>query len=171
MTSSIIILDHDGGSRQQLARAFEERGFAALATDTVETALTAGRAHPVHLVVTEAILHGRHTLPFIRQVKSEHPQTPVCVCTTFGSIRLVVKAMRAGASSFLVKPVTADQLLMECEVVDGVEPLEHPSYHRAVWEYVNQCRELAGSLAEASRWLGLHPRSLRRMLQKSPPIR
>jgi two-component system response regulator RegA len=170
----VVLLEHPGRSRQALAASFVARGFQVVATDSVEAALTSTRRQSVRLVVMEALLHDVPTLPLIARIKSEHPEAHVTVCTTFGSIRNVVKTMRAGASSFLIKPVTADQVLLDVGELDQgpqSEQVEHPSYHRAVWEYVTQCRDLAGSVAEASRRLGLERRSLRRMLQKSPPAR
>lgn len=168
----MILLEQPSPARDGLARAFERRGFQVIATDDVETALTAARGRQIALVVTEAMLPGKSTVPFIAQIRQEQPQAHVTVCTTFASIRLAVQYMRAGASSFLIKPVTADVILTETAVTEPTAAvIEHPTYHRAVWEYVNQCRAQAGSLAEASRRLGLQRRSLRRMLQKLPPIR
>jgi len=169
---SIVLLEHPSRAREALQSSFEACGFEVIATDCVEAALAATRDRSVRAAIIEAMLNGVSALPAIPRFKEAHAGVPVAVCTTHGSIRNVVHAMRAGAASFMIKPVTADQVLAE---IGGHQPvdegIEHPSYHRAVWEYVTQCRELAGSLAEASRWLGLDRRSLRRMLQKMPPVR
>jgi hypothetical protein len=45
------------------------------------------------------------------------------------------------------------------------------SFERAKWEYLNHVVKASATIAEASRRLGLHPRSLRRMLHKHPPRR
>ena len=46
-----------------------------------------------------------------------------------------------------------------------------PTLNRTIWEYLNQVYVSAGSMSEAARRLGLHRRSLRRMLAKYPPAR
>jgi ActR/RegA family two-component response regulator len=40
-----------------------------------------------------------------------------------------------------------------------------------MWEVLNEAVETAGSVSGAARRLGLHARSLRRMLAKYPPSR
>ena len=55
----------------------------------------------------------------------------------------------------------------EDSAVDG----EWLTLERAKWEYITLVVASSRSLAQAARRLGLHARSLRRMLQKLPPPR
>jgi two-component system response regulator RegA len=53
--------------------------------------------------------------------------------------------------------------------VEVPEATEHLTLDRAIWEFISQTVESAGTISEASRRLGLDRRSLRRMLSKYAP--
>jgi two-component system response regulator RegA len=83
--------------------------------------------------------------------------------------------MRAGVSGYFAKPVCARQLLDflhgdgEAALGDQPETEAYLTLGRAHWEYINLTLDASGSIAEAARRLGVHRRSLRRMLSKYPP--
>jgi two-component system response regulator RegA len=103
------------------------------------------------------------------------------IVTAYASIASAVRAVKLGVGGYLIKPTRGDQVLRAAgypvagedpEVAalrDGGEP--HLSLDRAIWEFLTQAVEDAGTLSGAARLLGLHARSLRRMLAKYPPPR
>jgi two-component system, response regulator RegA len=163
------IIDRPCITRNQLEDSFVRRGYQVRVSDSPDLDMLI--REPMDLLVMEASLGSYCTLALIPRLRAAHPSTHICVCTLFGSIRTAVSAIRAGATCFLLKPASADQILTAAQLREPApsDPIEHPTYHRAVWEYLQQCHELAGSTAEAARRLGLQRRSLRRMLQKNPP--
>lgn len=81
----------------------------------------------------------------------------------------MVKLLCAGADDLLTTPVTL-------RVLVGGSDVARPdraswSLERAKWEHIKYVMAHSASLTEAARRLALQPRSLRRMLQKSPPSR
>lgn len=168
---AVYVIDRAGSARAELVEGFTRRGAEVRAEESIDEVLQFLRGRLVDIVVAEVEIAENPVLPLISQVRSLQPQAAICVCTTFASVRTAVAAMRAGATQFLIKPVTAGQILQALGTRVAEDSVEQPSYHRAVWEYVHQCFELAGSTGEAARRLGLAPRSLRRMLQRVPPHR
>jgi two-component system, response regulator RegA len=167
----VYVIDRKCLARTALVEAFARRGTEVVVEESIEAVVPFLRSRSADIVVTDVELAGKSLLPLIGQIRWLQPQGEICVCTTLGSVRTAVAAMRAGATQFLIKPVSADQILQSLGRRAAEDGVEQPSYHRAVWEYLKQCVELAGSMSEAARRLGLAPRSLRRMLQRVPPRR
>jgi two-component system NtrC family sensor kinase len=63
------------------------------------------------LVITDQNMPDMTGLELIRQLKREYPFLPVILMTSEGSENLVVAALRAGASDYLIKPFEAELLL------------------------------------------------------------
>lgn len=103
------------------------------------------------------------------------------IVTAYASIASAVRAVKLGVGGYLVKPARGDQVLRAAGYAapgdapdvaalrDDSQP--HLSLDRAIWEFLTQAVEDAGTLSGAARLLGLHARSLRRMLAKYPPPR
>jgi len=103
------------------------------------------------------------------------------IVTAYASIASAVRAVKLGVGGYLVKPTRGDQVLRAAgypvlgndpdaaALREGAQP--YLSLDRAIWEFLTQAVEDAGTLSGAARLLGLHARSLRRMLAKYPPPR
>lgn len=101
------------------------------------------------------------------------------IVTAYPSIASAVRAVKLGVGGYLLKPARGDQVLRAAgytapgdapDVValqEGAQP--YLSLDRAIWEFLTQVVEDAGTISGAARLLGLHARSLRRMLAKYPP--
>jgi two-component system response regulator RegA len=103
------------------------------------------------------------------------------IVTAYASIASAVRAVKLGVGGYLIKPARGDQVLRAAGYsVAGDAPdvlalhnaaQPYLSLDRAIWEFLTQAVEDAGTLSGAARLLGLHARSLRRMLAKYPPPR
>ena len=81
--------------------------------------------------------------------------------------------MRSGATTYLTKPVDADQILAafnQAEATAQAQPtIAVPSLARVEWEHIQRVLvECGGNLSQAARLLGIHRRSLQRKLAKDP---
>ena len=64
----------------------------------------------IELVILDLIMPGMDGLEFLESMQAIRGDLPVIVQTAQGSIETVIKAMRAGADDFVVKPVSARTL-------------------------------------------------------------
>ena len=104
--------------------------------------------------------------------------SPFSLCPTFASAG---RAVKLGVGVYLITPARGDLVLRaagytaagDAPDVMALQNAAQPylSLDRAIWEFLTQAVEDAGTLSGAARLLGLHARSLRRMLAKYPPAR
>ena len=64
----------------------------------------------MELIVLDLIMPEMDGLEFIERLNTHRVQLPIIVQTAQGSIETVIKAMRAGADDFVVKPVSPERL-------------------------------------------------------------
>lgn len=171
-TRSLLVVDDDETFRTRLVRAFTARGLDVTSADGYEAAMAAATADAPELALVDLRLPTRSGLDVVRGLKAIEPTTVVIVLTGYGSIATAVEAMKAGAATYLTKPVDADQILAAFDGVPAGSP-EPPatvqSLQRVEWEHIQRVlTECGGNLSQAARLLGIHRRSLQRKLGKDP---
>jgi len=75
---------------------------------------------------------GDEGLELLARIRAERPHDPIIVMTAWGDIDLVVRAMRAGAQSFVQKPWDNRTLLqiLEREIADGRRARDRTEHDR-----------------------------------------
>jgi two-component system response regulator RegA len=174
----LLLVDDDATLRERLATALRERGFEVRTAGDYDQALALARAESPELAVVDLRMPGPSGLELLRDLKELDPETRIVVLTGYGSIATTVDAMRLGAVHYLQKPADADEILAAFErgqippLQATVPEFEVPSLDRVRWEHISRVlADCGGNVSEAARKLGMHRRSLQRMLQKYPPIR
>jgi two-component system response regulator RegA len=119
---------------------------------------------------------GPSGLELIRDLKALDPETRIVVLTGYGSIATTIDALKLGAVYYLPKPADADDILAAFErgaappLGTGQTDFNAPSLERVKWEHINLVlADCGGNVSEAARRLGLHRRTLQRILHKYPP--
>ena len=113
MTPRILIVEDEPAQRRILEEMVKRFGCDAMTADCGSTGIDI-LANPggrkVDLVILDLIMPGMDGMEFLERMQGSSNQVPVIVQTAQGSIETVVKAMRAGADDFVVKPVNAERL-------------------------------------------------------------
>lgn len=173
---SLLLVDDDTTLRERLARVLRERGYEVRTAANYSEALAAAREDSPELAVVDLRMPGPSGFELLRDLKTIDPQTRIVVLTGYGSIATTVEAMRLGAVHYLQKPADADEIIAAFARSDT--PSAHasdtdysvPSLERVKWEHINRVlTDSAGNVSEAARKLGMHRRTLQRLLQKYPP--
>ena len=168
---TVLIVDDDLPFRTRLTRAFQDRGFEVAAAGTYEEAVDAARKESPELALVDMRLPGKSGLDVIRALKSIDQTTSIVVLTGYGSIATAVESMKAGAATYLTKPVDADQIVAAFEPPGAASepPQTVPSLPRVEWEHIQRVlADCEGNVSQAARLLGIHRRSLQRKLAKDP---
>jgi ActR/RegA family two-component response regulator len=173
-----VVLDEETSSQRQLCSDLVACGWdvdAVHAIADLRPAIVVRDDGPAaDLVIAEYRLAGKSVLDLLERVPRALWSRMVIV-TAYGSVASAVRAVKLGVGGYLVKPARGADVLHAAGRAAPTPPDELPasylSLDRAIWEVLNEAVEQAGTVSGAARRLGLHARSLRRMLAKYPPAR
>jgi len=115
MASNVLIVDDSAAIRKILARVLQQTeivsGSIFEAGDGLQ-ALDVLRQNAVALVLTDINMPNMDGIEFLREMRQNGSwnSVPVVMITTEGSQAKVLEALQAGASGYVRKPFTADQI-------------------------------------------------------------
>ncbi len=172
---SILLVEDDDALRTRLARALERRGHEVRVASNGEDALKMARAESPEYAVVDLRMEGMSGLQVVQALKTTDPATRVVVLTGYGSIATALEAVRLGATHYLTKPASVDDLLAAFHRdelpgdASSPSPSQVPTLDRVEWEHIQRVlTDCGGNISQAARLLGVHRRSLQRKLLKYP---
>lgn len=166
--AKILVADSDRDFASALASSLRSVGYRVECVHDLRGLKNALKQFEPCFLVTELRLDDGPILPQVAQVKD----VAVIVLTKHESLASVGRCAKLGIKGFLSKPAALDEILQVIEgrlQTSGVWPDRPMTLQRAIWEYVNDAVEAAGSITKAAELLGIERRSLRRMLLKGAP--
>jgi two-component system NtrC family response regulator len=111
----ILIIDDDPSVTASLALLLKQAGYATKAASTPAEALAWLESHACDLVVQDMNFSrqtsGQEGLDLLARLRQARPDLPVVLITAWASIQLAVEGMKAGATDFITKPWTHEQIL------------------------------------------------------------
>src|SRR5689334_8168053 len=110
--ATILIVEDEAKMRRLLELNLADDGLQTLAAGDAETGLKFLQDSSVDLVITDLKLPGMSGLDFLAAVKRFQAALPVVVMTAFGTVETAVEAMKAGASDYVLKPFSLDEMRM-----------------------------------------------------------
>ncbi len=125
--SRLVMLIDDEPAQSRLITAIAAReGWRTIVASDAETAIAMlGTREGMQLsaILLDQWVPGDDACSLIEELKSRRPALPILMLTTSASPLLAVEAMRAGASDYLVKPISPDRLM---EALRAVTTREAP---------------------------------------------
>ena len=113
MSHQILIIDDERNFREVLGEALEAEGFSVRLAPTARVGLAlAGECRP-DVVLLDQNLPDRSGLDLLPDLRQGGEGPPVIVLTAYAAFGLAVRAIKAGAFNYLVKPFEFSTLL-EC---------------------------------------------------------
>jgi two-component system, NtrC family, response regulator AtoC len=109
-SDTILVIGNDPQSRDLLTRGVKEIGYSTVVVGSLPDALALVptlRPQAIMLDIDDA---EAGALDLLHQLRLESPEAPLVVVSGTNDARLAVKAVRAGACDFLVKPVPVEAL-------------------------------------------------------------
>jgi len=110
--ANILIVEDEAKMRRLLELHLGEDGFTTVSAGDAESGLKLLQDGTVDLVITDLKLPGMNGLEFLQAVKRFNSGIPVVVMTAFGTVETAVEAMKAGASDYVLKPFSLDEMRM-----------------------------------------------------------
>ncbi|MBI4817068.1 MAG: sigma-54-dependent Fis family transcriptional regulator [Deltaproteobacteria bacterium] len=112
MNPRVLVVDDEAPQREIFSAILGDVGFDAEVAAGGDEALSAVRANPPDVVLTDLRMAGKNGLELLEELHRAEPDLPVVLVTAHGSIDAAVQAMKAGAFDFVSKPVRGDELVM-----------------------------------------------------------
>ncbi len=112
---SVMIVDDEKPMLEWLSILLEEHGYEVSCYSTGEEAVTAGLYTMPDILVVDVKMPGISGFDVLTQLRKKFPGLIGIIMTAFSSVDSAVKAMRRGATDYLVKPFEVDQLLIAIE--------------------------------------------------------
>ena len=108
----VLAVEDDAETRAALASAIELKGFQPLAVESGEEALAALESSGVEpaLALCDLKLPGMTGIGLLSKLKPKYPNLPVVLVTGYGSLDTAVQAMRLGATDYLTKPLSNNDI-------------------------------------------------------------
>ena len=169
---TLLLLDDDTALRTRLGRALETRGFEVTTAASVAEAREALRASAPAFAVLDMRLEDGNGLKVVEAIRDRRADSRIVMLTGYGAIATAVAAVKAGAVDYLQKPADADDVVKALLATgEAPEPPDNPmSADRVRWEHIQRVYELCDhNVSETARRLGMHRRTLQRILAKRAP--
>jgi DNA-binding NtrC family response regulator len=110
--NSVLIVDDEEGIRAALEKFFRREGFEVAVAATVEEAIALAEASYFAAAVLDVRLGGADRgAELLAELRARDPDLSAVMVTGYGSVESAVRAMKEGASDYILKPVDNARLL------------------------------------------------------------
>jgi DNA-binding NtrC family response regulator len=113
----LLVVDDERGIVIALKGLFTKEGYEVETAESGEEALEKVKAGLFHVIITDLSMKGMSGLELLKHVREIDPACAVLMITAFGTQRIAVEAMKAGAEDYLPKPFDNDELRMKVRKV------------------------------------------------------
>lgn len=164
----LLIVEDDMTLAAGLVRVLSRRNFLCLLAHSSREALEVCQEHqPTHILL-DLNLGNETTQDLVAVFKKQLPHSRIVMLTGFGTIPSTVRAIKEGASQYLCKPATPDQIekALNDADVDSAESVSKPLWDLEKAHILKILEESGGNITQAAKNLGLHRRTLQRRLKK-----
>jgi DNA-binding NtrC family response regulator len=111
----ILIMDDEAQERGRIESFLKGKGYDVVGLGRVADAMTALQQDRYDVFLTDCTIPGVDALKTSGEAQRINPDLAVIIMTAFGTIETAVRAIKAGASDYLAKPVDLDQLAVLIE--------------------------------------------------------
>ncbi len=116
-THTLFIVEDNDAMRDGIVQVVQRMNLQVFSFARAEAALEQIKKIAPAIVITDYRLPGMDGLVFLQAVKQQLHEAAIIFITAHGSIELAVQAMQSGASDFIAKPFSMDELTVKLEKV------------------------------------------------------
>lgn len=112
MKGRILVVDDQEAFIQQIKKRLVREGYEVELSTDGERAIMALEEKRYDLVISDLKLSGMNGLELLASVKVKFPEMSFIVMTAYGSVETAVEAMKKGASDYVTKPFSPEELIL-----------------------------------------------------------
>jgi DNA-binding NtrC family response regulator len=110
MSKSILIVEDEETLRESVRRIFTKEGYAVDGAESAEKGLMLLETHHYDVIISDIILPGMDGIEMLARVREMNPEQIVIIVTAYASLDTSVKALRAGAYDYIMKPIIHEEI-------------------------------------------------------------
>ncbi len=110
MSKSILIVEDEETLRESIKRIFTKEGYAVDAAESAERGLALLETNVYDVIISDIILPGMDGIEMLTRVREQMPDQIFIVITAYASLDTSVKALRAGAYDYIMKPIIHEEI-------------------------------------------------------------
>lgn len=169
----LLLVDDDITYCEVLSRALEKRGFVVRVAHNTPDGIALAKADSPEYAIVDLKMPGPSGLELVKELIALDTHTRIVVLTGYAAIATAVEAIKLGATHYLSKPASVEEILAAFARGEGntdIPIADKPlSVARLEWEHIQKVlSECDGNISETARRLNMHRRTLQRKLQKRP---
>jgi DNA-binding response OmpR family regulator len=108
--AKIIVVDDEKGICQNVAKILSRSNYEVACALSAKEALDRMAKEPFAMLISDVVMPEMNGLELLKQVHKRYPDTRTLVMTAYPSTDTALKSIRLGASDYLPKPFTPDEL-------------------------------------------------------------
>ena len=110
MSKRILIVEDEETLRESMRRIFAKEGYAVDGAESAEKALSLLETSMYDVIISDIILPGMDGIEMLTQIREQIPDQIFIVVTAYASLDTSVKALRAGAYDYIMKPIIHEEI-------------------------------------------------------------
>tara|TARA_Y100001936_G_scaffold245564_1_gene287724 strand:- start:1080 stop:1700 length:621 start_codon:yes stop_codon:yes gene_type:complete len=108
---SILVIDDEKSIRVSLGAFFEKEKYKVNTAKNSNLALNYLSNNSYDYVLTDIIMAGSSGIDLLKKIKEQYPKTLVLLMTGYANLNSAIDALRLGASDYLIKPCSNEDIL------------------------------------------------------------
>ncbi len=118
----ILLVDDEANIRTVFSDVLKRAGYRVKAVEDGHEAIKEVEENTYNLALVDLRMPGLDGIGVLENIKKRKPEIPVIIYTGYGSVTTAVEAMRKGASDYLNKPFSPEELKLSIrKALEGVE--------------------------------------------------
>ena len=155
----VLVVDDDDGVRRLSTTVLSRMPLEVEAVATGEEALRLAHGDAYAVILLDLRLPGLGGIETLRRLKDQGCTAEIVMITGFGNVPAAVEAMQAGATDFIEKPFTPDQMQTLVRQMLAQRAAEDPIQDPVV-SYIQRHATEIGNRNDVARRMGLSPESI-----------
>lgn len=123
--SNILVIEDEYVQRTLLTDLLAKEAYKVFSAENGAAAMELFKNEVVDIILVDYRLPDTDGVTLIKYFKEINPEVEIIMITAFGSIENAVKALKAGASEYLTKPIDLDDLLFKIKKIEEKRDLIH----------------------------------------------
>ena len=111
----VLVIEDQEAVREVCRQVIRSIGYRALAAESGAQALEIMERQQVDIVIADIKMPGMSGGDLLQEMKSRNPRVEVAIVTPNASVPAAVRAMKLGASDYIVKPFSAEEIRVMIE--------------------------------------------------------